>query len=390
MTSSIVRSPFQTAVGLAALLLIPSLTSLTFAGLAPILTHIADEIASTPLEVSLVRGLITVTGAAIAFGALASGFLAARFGTRTLLIASLVIYAAAGSLCYVLNDVMVLLVARVLVGLANAAIGVASIAVLVEFVPPEKRNRWIGFYAVSATLGGLLLIALAGKVGAISWRYVFLLHLIALPMALLVTLFIPSFDSPAAPSARAGPRQALPVAILLFGLACGTVLTTFNVYLPFHFKDVGIPDPKLIAAAIIAWFVASAMLSSGYGWVRGYVSVTNLFAIAFLLMGAGMAGAAAATSFELITISMFVAGLGGGLCGPNLIALAATCPTEQRALRTGWARAGNFAAPLLVQIPLEPVVRLYGGGGAMFAIAGFAMAMIPVFLWRRRAIEAGS
>ena len=109
-------------------------------------------------------------------------------GTRALLIGSLLVFAAAGTVCYVLGNVMALLAARILVGLANAAIGVASITVLVELVPPEKRNRWIGFYAVSSTLGGLILIALAGKVGAIAWRYVFLLHLVALPMALLVAM----------------------------------------------------------------------------------------------------------------------------------------------------------------------------------------------------------
>jgi MFS family permease len=382
------RSPLQRAAGLATLLLVPSLASLAYAGLAPILTHMADELARTPDEVALVRGIVTVTGGAIAFGALASGLLAERVGTRTLLIGSLLLFALAGGVGYLLSNVIVILATRVLVGLANAAIGVAAIALLTEAVPPEKRNRWIGFYAVSSTLGGLMLIALAGKVGAIAWRYVFLLHSIAVPMALLAWLFVPSFDRPA-PAAAERRHQKLPVAVLLFGLACGAMMTTLAVYLPFHFKEIGRPDPKLIATTLIAWYASSTLLSFIYGWVRRHIGVTNLFAITFLLMGVGMAGAATARSFELITLAIFLGGIGGGLAGPNIVAFAAACPPEQRALRTGWARAGLFAAPLLIQFPLEPVVRHYGGSGAMFALAAFAFAMIPVFLLNRRLLDAG-
>jgi MFS family permease len=166
-------------------------------------------------------------------------------------------------------------------------------------------------------------------------------------------------------------------------------MTTLAVYLPFHFKEIGLAKPELIASTLIGWYVSSTLFSFGYGWVRRHIGVTNAFVISFLLMGISMACAAAATSFRLIAAAIFLGGIGGGIGGPNIIALAANCPADQRALRTGWARAGLFAAPLLVQIPLEPVVQHYGGHGAMFTLAAFGIAMIPVFLWRRRALDAG-
>ena len=88
-----------------------------------------------------------------------------------------------------------------------------------------------------------------------------------------------------------------------------------------------------------------------------------------------------------MTIAIFFAGVGGGFAGPNLVAWSANCPAEQRAIRTGWARAGIFGAPLLIQIPLEPVVQGFGGRGALLAIAAFAAVMIPVYLLNRRMFE---
>ena len=89
-----------------------------------------------------------------------------------------------------------------------------------------------------------------------------------------------------------------------------------------------------------------------------------------------------------MTTAIFLSGVGGGLAGPNLVAWAAHCSPEQRPIRTGWARAGLFAAPLLIQVPMEPVVQGFGGRGALFAIAAFALLMVPVFLLYRRTFDA--
>jgi MFS family permease len=391
MTSSTANlSPMQRAAGLATLVLVPSLTSLAYAGVSPILAHISDELARTPTEIALVRAIVTTTGGALAVGALGAGFLAARFGTRTLLISSILLFALAGSAGYLLSNVLLLIATRILVGLSCAAIGVAAIAILVELVPPEKRNKWIGFYAVSSTLGGLVLIGLAGKVGSIDWRYVFVLHLVAVPMAVLAALFIPSFENPnEAARGKDRPSQKLPVGVLLFGLSCGVVLTTLAVYLPFHYKEIGLPDPKLIASTLIVYLAAHTVVAFGYGWVRRYLGVTSVFALAFLLMAGGFLGAAFATTWITATIFIFFSGVGGGFAGPNLVAWAANCAPEQRAIRTGWARAGIFGAPLIIQIPMEPVVQGFGGRGALLAIAAFALVMIPIYLLNRRMFEAG-
>ena len=102
---------------------------------------------------------IALGGAAL--GALVAGSLADRFGRRIVIIATAVLFAVASIVSALAPDLAVLLLGRVLVGVA---IGIASMLTplyLAEMAPPEKRGGVVSLNQLFITIG-ILVSYLAG------------------------------------------------------------------------------------------------------------------------------------------------------------------------------------------------------------------------------------
>lgn len=370
------------------LLLIPTLSTVGVGALSPVLSQISDHFRDTPGADIVVRSLVTSLGGAMMVGASAAGFLAERFGERQILLWSLLLFAVFGMAGMFLDDPWTLLLSRVGVGLAIGAAGVMAITLISNGVSDDGRHRWLGFYSVAGTVGAVAVMPVAGLLGAISWRLIFPLHLLALPMLALCALLIGKTSKASRAAATQGKGSAFPIGMLMLGLACGMVISTVPAYLPFHFREFGEHRPDRIAAAITASVAAAGVVSLAYGWIRRHLGAADVFALGFLAMGLGLSVVAWGRSVESAVVGMSLSGIGIGLLGPNIFAVAANAEPERRARRVGMARAGFFGAPLLAQLPLEPVAITHGADGVLFVLAAFAMTMIVVVMLGRRSLAA--
>lgn len=383
------RNDYIPLLACLSLLMIAPLSGLAQSGLTPVLPRISDHFAEDPQAPTLVRLMVSGLSFAMILGSLGAGFVAERIGQRSLLLWSLALYAVAGTIGAFLDNLYLIVGSRLFLGVLTAVAGVMTAALITTRIAPQTRDRWLGFYVVAGTFGGVVVLGLAGQLGSADWRSVFLLHLLAIPVMLLLVGFLPRSKQAASAHAAASDSkaagEAFPTAVTILGLVCGGVIGTPLVFLPFFLVTIGEATPERISLALMGSAFAGGVVSCGFGWIRGRLSVVQVAVMGFAIAGAGMIMVVASSHFPTVLAAMVVFGLGVGIMAPNLFSAAAAAARPERRARTiGFVRAAFFAGPLIAQIILEPAARLLGAGAPLLGTAIFAaIGLVYVLLFRR-------
>jgi len=137
--------------------------------------------------------MVAVGLAGAAAGALFGGRLADRFGRRTLLILTALIFAAGAILCAIATSAAVLFFGRIVVGIG---IGLSSGTVPVyisEVSPPDARGWTVSLFQLAITIGILLayLVDYAFANVAQGWRWMFGLSVIPAAVFALGMIYLP-------------------------------------------------------------------------------------------------------------------------------------------------------------------------------------------------------
>lgn len=153
-------------------------------------------------------------------GAILGGAASDRFGRRAILIWGGVVFTIGSLLAPLSPNVLTLIVARMLLGLAIGFTSVTAPVYVSELSPPQTRGRLIGLYQFALTLG----IALADLVGywlasSHAWRLMFGLGALPAVFFLLLVLAVP--ESPRWLAAQDRVRDAEAV-LLSYTDAAGT------------------------------------------------------------------------------------------------------------------------------------------------------------------------
>jgi EmrB/QacA subfamily drug resistance transporter len=162
--------------------------------------------------------IINVYTLALAALLLPLGALGDRLGRKPSLLAGLVVFGAASATAGLAPSAGVMLAARVLGGVGAAMIMPITLAVITSTFPAEERGRAIGVWTGVAGGGGILGMFLsAALVDLASWRWLFVLPVVLVAVALAMTLrAVP--DSREAPGHRFDAVGALASAVAVVGL----------------------------------------------------------------------------------------------------------------------------------------------------------------------------
>jgi MFS family permease len=210
-------------------------------------------------------------------GSVAAGQDADRAGPVRAYVGAIASFTAGSVLAAIAGSWTVLLVGRALEGLGAGALGVVTYASASRAYPPEMYGRMLALMSSAWVLPSLAGPAVAGLVADhTTWRWVFVLLLPFLPVA--VSLTLPGLRALARPDLLPAPRR-LPQAL---ALAAGTGL---------FLAALGLRGPLLLALVAAAGLVlalpafASLMPSGTLRAARGLPSgivVRGLLAVAFL------------------------------------------------------------------------------------------------------------
>lgn len=177
------------------------------------------------LEISGLQWVVNSYLLALSALIVLGGALGDRYGRRRVFEAGLAGFAVASLLCAAAPTLEVLIVARILQGVAGAALVPASLAIIEASFAPQDRaaaiGTWAGFSGITSAIGPFLGGAL---VDAGSWRLVFLIVvLLALPAIWLARRSLPDSRDPAAAGVRLDWLGAALISLALAGLVYGLV-----------------------------------------------------------------------------------------------------------------------------------------------------------------------
>jgi EmrB/QacA subfamily drug resistance transporter len=151
---------------------------------------ITAGLGARPAQIQLVISAYAVVYAVFL---ITGGRLGDLFGRKIIFLAGLAGFAVASALCGLAWSPDALIVARMLQGLAAAAMAPQALASIHALFPPHERGRAISLYAVTigsaSAIGQLLGGALVGAdLGGYGWRLVFLINLPVVIIAFLAAV----------------------------------------------------------------------------------------------------------------------------------------------------------------------------------------------------------
>jgi MFS family permease len=357
-------------------------------GLTPVLPAIAAHFAHVSRAESLTRALVSVIALVAVVVSPFVGMAADRFGLRRLMIVGHCIYGSAGLACFSADNLYILLVLRVIVGLGAVGVGVATLALIATRISEASRNAWMGYVTTFSTLGTLLLIPVAGHLGTYGWRWAFLTHLFSVPFIILAFVGLDPDRKVSAAKTASGTSATvkIPVLMTLIAATAGIVTGTSAIYVPFHLRDIGVSDPDRIGSAMVPMVLVLPAVAFLYGRIRSYLSLGAAFAAGFLVVAVGLSMDAAAQTFAPVMVGQCILAAGAGLLAPSVFAQAAnTGADSQKASMMGDARAGFVGGPMLGQLVIEPVVTRSDSSVGLFTLATAAVALALAHGWNARA-----
>ncbi|MEM9926289.1 MAG: MFS transporter [Cyanobacteria bacterium P01_D01_bin.50] len=170
------------------LLIVASMTMIAILPLfsvSPILPTIAKGLNILPSQAGLVMAAYLIP---VAIGTPIFGFLADNFGFKKVLIPSLLLFALGGTLCAFAPSFRSLLEWRILQGIGAAPLEALVLSIISSLYSGKRLTAAMAVNSVAIGIGSTIYPSLGGILAGISWRYPFVLSLLAVPVALLVLL----------------------------------------------------------------------------------------------------------------------------------------------------------------------------------------------------------
>lgn len=362
-----------------------------------------------------------------AAGALVGGRLADRFGRRTLLIATALIFAAGAVLCALATSPNILVIGRIIVGIG---IGLASgtVPVYISEVAPHDARGWtVSIFQLAITLGILLAYLVDYSFASIQgWRWMFGLAVVPAAIFGLGMLFLPEsprwllkrgqrdaarailFRSRAPSEAdmelreieqslaqaqeRGSWRDLLeptlrPALLVGIGLAIFQQVTGINTviyYAPMIIQSAGIPSASgaiLATAGIGAVNVLMTLVSM---WLidrigRRPLLLTGIAGMTITLCVLGWAFHSASPSGSLswlavISMMVYVASFAISLGPIFWLLISEIYPLKVRSSAEGLAATFNWVSNLVVTLTFLTLLQKVGSKRTFWLYGAFAIA----------------
>ncbi|RBP47184.1 MFS transporter [Arenicella xantha] len=322
--------------------------------LVPVLPLLMREFSGVEGFQFLVPIAMTIPALCVALFSPLAGWISDRVGRKNLLITALVLYAGIGVVPFFLSDIKQIIVARIILGVAEAVIMTIATALIGDYFKGKERERWVALQIATVSLSAIVLIAVGGILGEVlGSRGPFLLYLLALPVAAAIAIIL--FEPERSASSLSTASDKLPLArilpLLLTTLFVGIIFYTIIVKLGVILGLSADVSPGQIGAIGAAANVGVALGSVLFGRFKG-ASGPMLVLIGLVLAAAGYMGAGLSTSLAMTTVSVIIASLGFGMLLPTMLTwVLQLLPENVRGRGTGlWTGVfffGQFFAPLL-------------------------------------------
>jgi MFS family permease len=368
----------------AILMLVSMLTVMAGATIAPSLPAMRNFFAATPDADYWVRLALTLPALFIALGAPLVGILIDKLGRKPILVTALILYGLAGSSGFVLDHLGHILVGRALLGVSVAGIMTTATTLIADYYTGTTRAQFLGLQSGFMGLGGVIFLTLGGFLADVSWRFPFLIYLLALVLVPGVLFFLPE-PPRAEPAGRVGQPsepQELPLnlVIMTYSIALVTQIVFYliPVQLPFYLQRLFQANAAVAGLSIALATLFSAISSILYRRIKARLTFVAIYGIAFANLAIGYAFIALGSSFGLILLGLAIAGSGLGLLMPNMInCLTSVTPNALRGRVVSGVTTAVFLGQFLSPLVSQPLIKTLGLGDT-YGVAALLMLGLAV------------
>jgi len=334
--------------------------------LSPVLPGMQAHFQAIPGAEYWVPIALTVPALCIALLSPAAGAVVDVFGRRRTLLTALFLYAFVGVLPLVLDSLPAIIMSRVVLGAMEAAIVTSSTTLIGDYFQGPEREKWLAYQTALASASAVVLFAIGGALGNVSWRAPFALY--ASSLVFLAGLLLWTWEPPRlAPTARAGSASvrfpwgslAPLCALAVFG---GVMFFTVQIQLGLLLSNYyNVRSPGLIGL-----FTAIGSLSVPLGSFvfrrAARLPVSYQLLLAFGLLGASFVGmhhvAGVTPLMALVVINQF----GCGVLLPTLVVWTmGRLPFEIRGRGTGLFMTGWWLGQFLSPQAITLLAKRLGG-----------------------------
>lgn len=315
-----------------------------------------------------------------------TGILADRLGRKVILIPSLVVFGLAGVACFFARDFYWLLVLRFVQGVGASSLASINITLIGDLFTGEKRVAAMGYNASILSIGTASYPALGGLLTALGWQFVFLLPMLAIPLAVVIML---KLDNPEPTNTTALKAYFANVwttvnrrivwglfgaNVLLFVILYGAYLTYFPLMLETRMHSgsviIGLTMSLMSAVTAVTSFQMPVINKHLRPKMQMLLAVVFYFMAMFLL--------SQAFRWSSIVVGLVLFGLGHGMLIPSIQnMLVGLASIRERAafmsLNSMVLRLGQTIGPLFIGI-------FYAFGGITMAFYGGALTAVVMFV----------
>jgi MFS family permease len=284
-----------------------------FSAIAPLLPEYADDLHLSDAA----AGILSASYAAgTLLAALPAGFVASRVGPRRTVIWGLCTLGVASLAFGLVEQIVLLDLARFIQGVAGALIWSGALTWLVTTAPEEKRGSVIGTALGTAVAGALLGPALGALAGTVGTGPVFGSVLVISLVLAYLAWRTPESSVPETQTLRevATTMVSRPVVnAAIFVAVPSALFGAIEVLVPLRIDDLG-GSHGVIAAGFIAGAGLEAFLAPIAGRFSDRVGRRTPYVIGLSICAFAMVLLAGAQVLGLVLATLIVISLGAGLC----------------------------------------------------------------------------
>lgn len=344
------------------------------------LPQMRAALSMTTTQVELVA---TLPALAVVVFVVLSSFIAEKIGTKRTVQLGLILVGVGGGVAPLfLNSYIPILISRFVLGAGFGLFNSLAVSIinLLFQEEPEERATLLGYRGAAENIGNAGLTLLAGALLSFGWRFSFSVYLIAFPILLLFTLFVPEIKETKKTSTS--KKGELKLSVYLLAL--------FALFLVMTFVAIGVRFPTMVTNIKGATYNASTFLAvmpiigivtgSLFGFFNRLLGEKCLYLGLVLLALATFLIAISETNFALLLIGYFISGIPGSLIFPfiynslNLYATPARMTAATSIILIG-CNLGNFIAPFGLS-----TLQFLSGSSDLFAPFKLLSILIVIIL----------
>lgn len=363
MESSKLKNPKLTKV---VLVISGMMTVMACTLISPTLPSIQNYFSSVP-SIELIAPLVlTVVSLGCIIFSPIIGYLMDRISKRKIFLASLLLYAASGSAGMYLDSVWMIVLSRLILGLAAAGIAACTLTLAGTYFEGSERNEFISIVTAFMSLGGMIFVPISGYLTEFNWHLPFAVYLFSLLIFPLAFISIPNpkMETRAKITSnvhKSGNSLNKTAVILIYALGFSSMafLYIMTVQIPYYIQELAIGSSFISGIIIATLYLSETVSSVTYGKIS--IKPLHVMGSFFLLESLGFFVISIASTVWMFVVGAILMGFGIGLMVPATNTwITVKTPSKSRGKYVGGLitlfNLGEFSAPFLV----KPLIKSSG------------------------------